>query len=229
MIRQTSASKPYKQEAYAMLEKVSLFANLPSEYIAQLEKLSVLRKYAKNTVLVTEGDESNHLYIIHKGTASAYLNNDDGRQVNLNYMHDGDYFGELSLLDGKPRSASVITLTDCEILLVSRVSVLDLLRTHPEFTMQLLTELTRRVRELTDSVKDLALLDVYGRVSAALEKLCDDKKRIHNPKVTHQDIANMVGSSREMVSRIMKQLLIGEYIEQCPGYIEIKKNLPRYW
>jgi len=72
-------------------------------------------------------------------------------------------------------------------------------------------------------------LDVYGRVSAALEKLCDDNKRIHNPKVTHQDIANMVGSSREMVSRIMKQLLIGEYIEQCSGYIEIKKNLPRYW
>jgi CRP/FNR family cyclic AMP-dependent transcriptional regulator len=212
-----------------MLEKVSLFANLPTEYLAQLEKLSVLRKYAKNSVLVTEGDESTHLYIIHKGIASAYLNNDDGRQVNLNYMHDGDYFGELSLLDGKPRSASVITITDCEIMLVSRVSVLELLRTHPDFTMQLLTELTRRVRELTDSVKDLALLDVYGRVSSALEKLCDDNKRIHNPKVTHQDIANMVGSSREMVSRIMKQLLIGEYIEQCPGYIEIKKNLPRYW
>ncbi len=229
MIDRLSATITYKQETFAMLEKVSLFANLPSEYLAQLEKLSVVRKYAKNTVLVTEGDESTHLYIIHKGTASAYLNNDDGRQVNLNYMHDGDYFGELSLLDGKPRSASVITVTDCEIMLVSRVSVIELLRTYPEFTMQLLTELTRRVRELTDSVKDLALLDVYGRVSAALEKLCDDNKRIHNPKVTHQDIANMVGSSREMVSRIMKQLLIGEYIEQCPGYIEIKKNLPRYW
>lgn len=229
MIDRLSATKTYKQETSAMLEKVSLFANLPSEYLTQLEKLSVLRKYAKNTVLVTEGDESTHLYIIHKGTASAYLNNDDGRQVNLNYMHDGDYFGELSLLDGKPRSASVITVTDCEIMLVSRVSVLELLRTYPEFTMQLLTELTRRVRDLTDSVKDLALLDVYGRVSAALEKLCDDNKRIHNPKVTHQDIANMVGSSREMVSRIMKQLLIGEYIEQCSGYIEIKKNLPRYW
>jgi CRP/FNR family transcriptional regulator, cyclic AMP receptor protein len=212
-----------------MLEKVSLFADVPPEYRAHLEKLSVLRKYTKNTVLVTEGDESTHMYIIHKGTASAYLNNEDGRQVNLNYMHDGDYFGELSLLDGKPRSASVITITDCEILLVSRASVLELTHKHPEFTMQLVTQLTRRVRELTDSVKDMALLDVYGRVSAALEKLCDENKRIHNPKVTHQDIANMVGSSREMVSRIMKQLLIGDYIEQCSGYIEIKKNLPRYW
>lgn len=212
-----------------MLEKINLFADVPPNFLAQLEKLSVLRKYAKNTVLVTEGDESTHLYIIHKGTASAYLNNEDGRQVNLNYMHEGDYFGELSLLDGKPRSASVITITECEITLVSRASVLELMHNHPEFTMQLVTQLTRRVRELTDSVKDMALLDVYGRVSAALEKLCDENKRIHNPKVTHQDIANMVGSSREMVSRIMKQLLIGEYIEQCSGYIEIKKTLPRYW
>jgi len=212
-----------------MLEKVNLFSGVPPQYIAQLEKLSVVRKYAKNTVLVTEGDESTHLYIIHKGTASAFLNDENGRQVNLNYMHAGDYFGELSLLDGKPRSASVMTVTDCEIILVSRASVLELLASHPEFAMQLLTELTRRVRALTDSVKDLALLDVYGRVSAALEKLCDENRRIHNPKVTHQDIANMVGSSREMVSRIMKQLLVGEYIEQCAGYIEIKKGLPRYW
>ncbi len=212
-----------------MLENVSLFAAIPAHYLVQLEKLSVLRKYPKNTVLVTEGDESTHLYILRKGTASAYLNNEDGRQVNLNYMHEGDYFGELSLLDGKPRSASVITVTECEIVLISKTSFHELLHVHPEFAMLMLTELTRRIRELTDSVKDMALLDVYGRVSSALEKLSDDKKRIHSPKITHQDIANMVGSSREMVSRIMKQLLIGEYIEQCSGYIEIKKTLPRYW
>jgi CRP/FNR family transcriptional regulator, cyclic AMP receptor protein len=212
-----------------MLENVSLFADVPPHFLAHLEKLSVLRKYPKNTVLVTEGDESTHLYIIRKGTASAYLNNEDGRQVNLNYMHDGDYFGELSLIDDKPRSASVITVTDCEIIMVSKANFHELLSKYPEFAMVLLTELTRRIRELTDSVKDMALLDVYGRVSSALEKLSDENKRIHNPKVTHQDIANMVGSSREMVSRIMKQLLIGDYIEQCPGYIEIKKSLPRYW
>jgi CRP/FNR family cyclic AMP-dependent transcriptional regulator len=135
----------------------------------------------------------------------------------------------LSLLDGQPRSASVITLSDCEVLMLPKASVHELMREYPDFALMMLTELTRRVRELTDSVKDLALLDGYGRVSSTLEKLSDEDKRIHNPKVTHQDIANMVGSSREMVSRIMKQLLIGGYIEQCTGYIEIKKNLPRYW
>ncbi|QEI14320.1 cyclic nucleotide-binding domain-containing protein [Cellvibrio japonicus] len=212
-----------------MLANVSLFTEVPAQYLAELEKSSVLRRFPKNTVLVTEGDESTHLYIIRKGIVSAFLNNDEGRQVNLNYMHEGEYFGELSLIDSQPRSASVVTITDCEIILVSRASVHELLGKYPDFAMVLLKELTRRVRGLTDAVKDLALLDVYGRVSSALEKLCDDNKRIHNPKVTHQDIANMVGSSREMVSRIMKQLLIGEYIVQCSGYIEIKKPLPRYW
>lgn len=212
-----------------MLNTVSLFSNVPAPYLEALEKASLVRKFAKNTVLVTEGDESSHLYVIRKGTVSAYLNNEDGRQVNLNYMHEGDYFGELSLLDGQPRSASVMTISDCEILMVPRASLLELMHQHPEFALSLLCELTRRIRTLTDSVKDMALLDVYGRVSATLEKLCDDNKRIHNPKVTHQDIANMVGSSREMVSRIMKQLVIGEYIEQCSDYIEIKKTLPRYW
>lgn len=212
-----------------MLESVRLFAAVPAHYLTQLEKHSVLRKYPRNTVLVTEGDESSHLYVIRKGTVSAYLTNDEGRQVNLNYMQEGDYFGELSLLDGQPRSASVITLSDCEVLMLPKASVHELMREYPDFSLMMITELTRRVRELTDSVKDLALLDVYGRVSSTLEKLCDSDKRIHNPKVTHQDIANMVGSSREMVSRIMKQLLIGGYIEQYTGYIEIKKNLPRYW
>jgi len=212
-----------------MLENVRLFATVPPEYLAQLEKLSVLRKYPKNTVLVTEGDESTHLYIVRKGTVSAYLNNEEGRQVNLNYMQEGEYFGELSLIDGQPRSASIVTVTACEILLVARAHVLELIQKHPEFAMQLMSELTQRVRVLTESVKDMALLDVYGRVSNALEKLADAERRIHTPKVTHQDIANMVGSSREMVSRIMKQLLIGGYVEQCSGYLEIKKQLPRAW
>ncbi len=212
-----------------MLANVRLFSAVPAHYLAELEKHSALRKYPKNTVLVTEGDESSHLYVIRKGTVSAYLTNDEGRQVNLNYMQEGDYFGELSLLDGQPRSASVITLSECEVLMLPKACVHELMRNYPDFALMMITELTRRVRDLTDSVKDLALLDVYGRVSSALEKLSDGDKRIHNPKVTHQDIANMVGSSREMVSRIMKQLLIGGYIEQCTGYIEIKKNLPRYW
>lgn len=212
-----------------MLKHVRLFANLPEKSLDTLEQLSVLRRYPKNTILFIEGDESTHLYIVKKGKVSASVAGDDGREVILNYMGEGDYFGELALLDGEPRSATVRTVTPCEVIAVSRGSFQELLKTNPEFVTLVVAELTKRVRDLTDSVKDLALLDVYGRVSNVLEKLSDENGRIDQPKVTHQDIANMVGSSREMVSRIMKQLLIGEYIEQCSQYIQIKKKLPKGW
>lgn len=212
-----------------MLKNVSLFADVPEAYLEQLEKLSVTRTYPKNTILVTEGDESNHLYIIKKGKVSVFLTGDDGRQVILNLMTEGEYFGELSLLDGEPRSASVMTVSPCEFIAISRASFQDLLKNNQEFAQFMICELTKRIRILTESVRDLALLDVYGRVIHTLEKLADENNRIDNPKVTHQDIANMVGSSREMVSRIMKQLIIGEYIEQHTNYIHLKKKMPRYW
>ncbi|ACR13158.1 Crp/Fnr family transcriptional regulator [Teredinibacter turnerae] len=212
-----------------MLKNVSLFANVPAQYLEQLEKLSVTRSYPKNTILVTEGDESNHLYIIKKGKVSVFLTGDDGRQVILNFMTEGEYFGELSLLDGEPRSASVMTVSPCEFIAISRASFQDLLKNNQEFSQFMICELTKRIRALTESVRDLALLDVYGRVIHTLEKLADENNRIDNPKVTHQDIANMVGSSREMVSRIMKQLIIGEYIEQHTSFILLKKKMPKYW
>lgn len=212
-----------------MLEHVNLFANVPEDALQTLEKLSLIRKYPKNMILFMEGDESTHLYIIKKGKVSVSVADDEGRQVILNYMGDGEYFGELSLVDGHPRSATITTVTSCEFIVISRNSFLDLLKTNPDFALLITTALAQKVRDLTESVKDLALLDVYGRVSNVLDKLSDDSGRIENPKVTHQDIANMVGSSREMVSRIMKQLIIGEYIEQCSQYIQIKRALPPGW
>jgi len=212
-----------------MLEHVNLFSNVPESALQALEKISLVRKYPKNMILFMEGDESSHLYIIKKGKVSVSVADDEGRQVILNYMADGEYFGELSLVDGRPRSATITTVTNCEFIVISRNSFLDLLKTNPDFVLVIAMALAQKVRELTESVKDLALLDVYGRVSHVLERLSDDSGRIENPKVTHQDIASMVGSSREMVSRIMKQLIIGEYVEQHSQYIQIKRTLPRAW
>ncbi len=212
-----------------MLEKVSLFANLPQDQIEELESLCVARKYARNTVLFMEGDENNQLFVVCAGKVSAFVQGEDGKQLILNYMSTGEYFGELSLIDSQPRSASIMTVTDCEFLTMSRDKFQEFISKSPELCVSLMQELAARVRKLTQSVKDLALLDVYGRVAHTLEKMCDEHKIIRNPKPTHQDIANMVGSSREMVSRIMKELIIGEYIQQQSDSIQICKPLPKGW
>ena len=212
-----------------MLENVSLFAKIPADQIAELEGLCVARRYAKNTVLFMEGDENNQLFVIRSGKVNVYVQGEEGKQLILNYMSEGEYFGELSLIDSQPRSASIMTVTDCEFLTMTRDRFQEFISRSPQLCMSLMEELTNRIRKLTLSVKDLALLDVYGRVAHTLERMTDEENRIKDPKPTHQDIANMVGSSREMVSRIMKELIIGEYIEQSGEAIRICRPLPKGW
>jgi len=212
-----------------MLEKVSLFANIPQDQITELESLCITRRYAKNTVLFMEGDENNQLFVIRSGKVSVYVQGEGGKQLILNYMSEEESFGELALIDRQPRSASIMTVTDCEFLTMSRDKFQGFIARSPELCMSLMQELTSRIRKLTLSVKDLALLDVYGRVAHTLERMTDEDNLIQNPKPTHQDIANMVGSSREMVSRIMKELIVGEYIEQRSDAIQICKQLPKGW
>jgi CRP/FNR family transcriptional regulator, cyclic AMP receptor protein len=213
----------------SMLGKVSLFAGLPLPLLEELETLCVSRRYAKNTVLFMEGDENNQLFVVRSGKVSVFLQGEEGKQLILNYMSEGEYFGELSLIDSQPRSASIMTVTDCEFLTLSREKFQEFVFRSPELCIVLMQELTARIRQLTQSVKDLALLDVYGRVAHTLEKMSDASGAIRNPKPTHQDIANMVGSSREMVSRIMKELIVGEYIEQTSDAIFLRKALPKGW
>lgn len=212
-----------------MLENVSLFKNTPSNLIETLEQFCSRRSFPKNTMLFMEGDENHQLFIIESGKVSVFVNGEDGKQVTLNFLGPGDYFGELALIDGKPRSASVMTVADSVFSTISKEDFQRFIRENPDFSMDLMQQLVDRIRDLTSNVKDMALLDVYGRVAQLLTRLADDAGRIENPKLTHQEIANMVGASREMVSRIMKELVIGEYIQQTSSSLVIKKRFPVGW
>ncbi len=212
----------------SMLDKISLFSNIASEQIAKLEKASTLRKYPKNTILFMEGDDNGQLFVIQKGMVCIYTDDDEGKQLVLNYMGPGDYFGELSLLDNKPRSASVVTTHDSELLCISRDSFRQFMKDHPELYLDLTVALVDRIRALTGNVKDMALLDVYGRVAQTLERLCGSHIETQ-PKLTHQDIANIVGASREMVSRIMKELVVGGYISISRKQITLLQPFPKHW
>ena len=211
-----------------MLEKINLFSKISAECLAQLEQVSTLRKYPKNSILFMEGDDTGQLYIVQSGLVCVYTDDDDGRQLVLNYMSEGDYFGELSLLDKQPRSASARVTEDSQLLTISRDAFRSFLRDNPCLYDALIVELVSRIRDLTSNVKDMALLDVYGRVAHTLERLCQDTSD-SAPKLTHQSIANMVGASREMVSRVMKELVIGGYIEMECKKIRILKSFPKNW
>lgn len=210
-----------------MLEKVTLFKNLPPDQLQQLESVCVPRKYPKNTVLFMEGDASGQLFIIRKGQVCVHTNDSEGKQLALNYMSEGEYFGELSLLDDRPRSASVTTVDNCEFVCISREAFRSLIDQNTCMYQGLVTALVDRIRCLTDSMRDMALLDVYGRVANTLERFCGEDQT--HPKLTHQDIANMVGASREMVSRVMKELVFGGYIEVDHKRVRILKPLPKHW
>ena len=142
----------------------------------------------------------------------------------------GEYFGEMTL-DGGPRSASVITLEPTSCAVVPGPDVRDFLASHPDFALHLIKKLIRLARASTEHVKSLALEDVYGRVVRLLKKLAVEQGEVQvlPEKMTQQDIAERVGSSREMVSRVFKPLLEGGYVEMRAGRIAILKKLPARW
>ena len=191
----------------------------------------VVRSYQKNSVVINEGDKGDSLFVLLQGRVKVFSTDQDGREITYGEVRAGDYFGEMSL-DGGPRSASVQTLEPSVCSLVGRPDVQEHLATNPEFALDLVTQVIRRARTATEAARNMALLDVYGRVIATLEAQ-DGPGRPEAPvlltQITHQAIASRIGASREMVSRLLKDLEKGGYIELGVKRITLKKKLPARW
>lgn len=191
----------------------------------------VVRSYQKNSVVINEGDKGDSLFVLLQGSVKVFSTDQDGREITYGEVRAGDYFGELSL-DGGPRSASVMTLEPSVCSLVGRPDVQEHLASNPEFALGLVTQVIRRARTATEAARNMALLDVYGRVIATLEAR-DGPGRPEAPvlltQITHQAIASRIGASREMVSRLLKDLEKGGYIELGVKRITLKKKLPARW
>ncbi|MFQ6023325.1 MAG: Crp/Fnr family transcriptional regulator [Acidiferrobacterales bacterium] len=214
-----------------MLKNIPLFANLSEADLAKLESHAVTKTFPKNSIIINEGDTTDSLYITVSGKVKAFLRNERDKEVILSIQGPGEYFGEIALLDEAPRSASVMTLENSSFLIITQASFRACLGEHPDIAISLIRGLTHRVRALTDSVKSLALEDVYGRIAKTLSHLAqeEDGKLIIRGKLTQQDIAAMVGASREMVSRIFKDLTAGGYIKIEDKKITLEKKLPARW
>jgi CRP/FNR family cyclic AMP-dependent transcriptional regulator len=203
---------------------------LESHELEALSAHAAVQAYPKGTVIINEGDRSDSIFIITAGRVKVFLHGRDGREVVLNVHGPGEYFGEM-VLDEGPRSASVMTLETSKFLVISKADFRRFLSVNPEFAMKLINRLMGRVRALTENVGSLALLDVYGRVARLLLELAveRDGKLEVGERLTQRDIADRVGASREMVSRIFKDLVAGGYVEVEDRLIRINRDLPPRW
>lgn len=204
---------------------------LKDELLQAIAARGGVKRYPAHAVLVNEGDRADALFIMVTGRVKVYGASVDGREVVYNTHGPGEYFGEMSL-DGQPRSASVMTLEPCTCVVVPGAEVRDLLASHPDFALHMMHKLAGLLRRSTENVKSLALDSVYQRVARLLDELAlpaADGRRPLRERLTQQDIAERVGASREMVSRVFKQLTIGGYVAVQGREITLQKKLPADW
>lgn len=211
-----------------MIEQIPLFACLDEAAHAFLKTAAVKKTFPKNTILFSKGDDSNALYVIQKGKVKAIVSDEDGKEMILNIHGPGEYIGEVALLDGKPRSATVITKEPTQVWIIYRKDFMHVLSISPALLLEINKMILERLRLLTDKIESIAFQNVYGRIVNFLLQMSTEKDnvRVIREKLTHQEIANMVGSSREMVSKILKELETGGYLTIEKKMIIITRKLP---
>jgi CRP/FNR family transcriptional regulator, cyclic AMP receptor protein len=214
----------------ANLEAIPLFQGMRNEDLRALSEKALLRSFPKNAIIIHEEDVTNSLYVILSGKVRIYLGDESGKELILGVKGPGQYFGEM-VLDEQPRSASVMTLEASQFAILSRADFRAFLLGHPAVSLQLIQNLIRVARGLNRNVRNLAMLDVYGRVARILLELAveRDGKLVIPEKLTQKDIAARVGASREMINRILRDLTTGGYVSMQDGRIIINKAPPSRW
>jgi CRP-like cAMP-binding protein len=189
------------------LRRVPLFAHLTDEELARVSLAVRAKSYPKNSVILFEDDPGDALFVVVGGQVKVVLIGEDGREVILAMLREGDFFGEMSLIDDQPRSAHVIATEEADMLVLRRDDFRAAMDEAPRIALGLLQALSRRLRRADDKIGGLVLLDVSGRLAKLLLELADDNDGVTIARrLTHQQLAQMIGSSRETVSRTLRDL-----------------------
>ena len=199
--------------------------------VRELARRGTVRNIARNSVFIQEGEKGDSLFVILAGRVKVFVADEEGREMVLDIHGPGDYVGEMAL-DGRPRSASVLALEPTTVAVLTRDALRAAIAQNPDVAMNLIGTLIERARIATDNVRNLALMDVYGRVARLLLSLAveqPDGRMIVPEKLTQQDIADRVGASRDMVSRIFKDLTVGGYITVAERQITLNRKPPPRW
>jgi len=193
--------------ASEFLAYVPIFSEIPMETVEKIEKIGTRKNFKKNDVILMEDEVGTALFVIVSGKVKVARTSTDGREVILSILSESDFFGEMAILDGQTRSATVVAIEDTELFLIQRNDFINLLKEYPEIAISLLQELTKRLRAADAKIKALSLKDAEGKVATVLLQLADDVGKIKHGKVEieklplQQDLANMAGTSRETISR----------------------------
>jgi CRP/FNR family cyclic AMP-dependent transcriptional regulator len=211
----------------AVLKNVPLFASFPEDQLRLLATAIQRRSAPRSNTIMGAGDATDSLYIVLSGRLKVMMSDSDGKEVILSIIGAGEFFGEMGLIDDEPRSASVVTIEPCELLCLAKRDFKKALAENFEMSMAVMRGLVRRLREADRKIGSLALLDVYGRVARLLLDMSEnvDGEKIVTKRLPKQDIAKMIGASREMVSRVMKDLQMGGYIEMRGSNIVLRDTI----
>jgi CRP/FNR family cyclic AMP-dependent transcriptional regulator len=206
----------------SFLRQIDLFAGLDDSELEQLAALLRSNHYKRGAFIVLAEEAGDEFFIIRRGRVKVNIVHEDGREIILSLLGTGEVFGELSLLDGRPRSANVVTLEDTELLLLRRDLFLDLLYRHPHIATAMLAELAGRLRKTDMQIEGLALMNVTSRVAKTILNIIMEQGEDREDGVvlerrpTHQELAQMAGTTRETVTRVISRLEREGYI-QCQG------------
>jgi CRP/FNR family cyclic AMP-dependent transcriptional regulator len=211
----------------AVLKAVPLFSSFPEEQLRMLAAVVSRRSVPRASTVMAGGDATDSLYIVLSGRLKVMMSDAEGKEVILSILGPGEFFGEMGLIDDSPRSASVVSIEACELLAITKRDFKKCLAENFEMTMAVMRGLVRRLREADRKIGSLALLDVYGRVARLLLDMSEtvDGEKIVTKRLPKQDIAKMIGASREMVSRVMKDLQMGGYIEVRGSNIVLRDTI----
>ena len=218
------------------LRQVELFEHLTDEQLGLLAAQARELSFRKHAVLMTEGDVGESMYVMTSGLAKVFVSDEDGKELVLYQLGPGAVIGDIALLDDEPRSASVSTLEKSTALMIGKGAFLECLRESPEMGINIIRSLTARLRRATSGSRSLALDNVYRRLADKLQELAEPETRGEetvpalSKKYSHQELGNMIGASREMVGKIMAELVKGEYVTLGEdGRIALTRKLPKNW
>lgn len=226
----TSSKGMNKSREAEALRRVPLFASLPEEQLQLLANVVVRKPFPKHAIVLAEGEKTDSLYVILSGSVKVGMTDDEGKEVILSFLGPGEFFGEMALIDQHPRSANIVTREPCEVMIVAKDDFRKCLAKNSDLAMQIMVGLVKRLRDADKKIESLALVNVYGRVAQVLLELAENKDGVLviGRRLTRQDIARMVGASREMVSRVMRDLVAGDYIRIEPRKIVLYPKLVAY-